>query len=498
MTDYSFEGNNQRARSLGQSLKSFTQYGSSGDYRFCAIWHEDSSSDSSFNNIQTYRSPALADQFQAVVDTETSKPYWRPESISISEDGGYTSMWTDTDIGSWDLRYDLSAAELDSEIKKQNSEGKYPVRLSGGGSGETAKYAAIFAPQDLPSKRNWRVTGPSTTGLTDNGAKAESIIQGFMQKSGVRQVQLSIARNGESLLDKAYTWSEPERVTTQVNDTFLLASVSKAFCAAAIQSLYDANKLTPDTKVYPLLGYSNPADARQQDITVQQLVEHTAGFKRSVSGDPAYEMREIALAQSAGERPASLKDTVDYMYKQQLDYTPGTDYEYGNYNYMLLSYVVEHVTNQPYFTYLSSAILSPEALNVKRWLTDPATHAADNVIQESASTGPSARQPLAANAVAHVYGGDGQFKDATLGTTGLAASAQSLVAFARTHAAYGIGGRGAGYRDGTTSGARTYVESRWDGVDWALTINTRDFPNGDGDFNDVTGAVNAWLDGLGN
>ena len=33
---------------------------------------------------------------------------------------------------------------------------------------------------------------------------------------------------------------------------------SKIFLEAAIQALYDANKLAPDTNVYPLLGFSHP------------------------------------------------------------------------------------------------------------------------------------------------------------------------------------------------------------------------------------------------
>ncbi|KAF4301352.1 beta-lactamase [Botryosphaeria dothidea] len=495
MTEYSLGGQDQGARAQGQIMTSFRQYGIPGDYRYCAIWH----ANPVYDKMTSYLSNAAVDGFKSTVETEKSKPYWRPGSISIAEDGSYTSFWTDSSIGGWDLQYDLTAADLDAEISKQKSAGRYIAHLSGGGAGESTRYAAVFASQYIPSTRNWVVKGSATTGFPDSAAaeaKAESLIQDFMKKAGVRQVQLAIAQKGEELLNKAYTWSEPERHITQTNDTFLLASVSKAFCAAAIQTLYDAGKLTPDTKVYPLLGYANPADARQQDITIQQLLDHTAGFKRSVSGDPAYQMREIALAQSNGARPASLKDVVDYMYARPLDYTPGTDYEYGNYNYMLLSYVVEHVAATSYWAFLKPSVLGPDSLDVKRWLTDPATHAADNVVQESAMTGLSALEPSAPDPVAHVYGGDGQYKDATLGTTGLAASASALAKFAHTHAVWGVGGRSPGYRDGTTSGARTYMESRGDGVDWAMTINTRDFPNGDGDFDGVTGAVNRWLDGL--
>ena len=49
------------------------------------------------------------------------------------------------------------------------------------------------------------------------------------------------------------------------------------FLEAAVQSLYDAKKLTPDRKVYPLLGFTKPKDARSDKITVQHLLDHMGG-----------------------------------------------------------------------------------------------------------------------------------------------------------------------------------------------------------------------------
>ncbi|KAF2139589.1 uncharacterized protein K452DRAFT_320241 [Aplosporella prunicola CBS 121167] len=487
-----FEGNDQGARAMNQLLMSFHQYGSASDYRFCAIWQANTNKDKWIK----YKSPMPSNQFQGVLESESSKPYWRPASISINEVGDYTSLFLDTDIGSWVARYDLSPAALDEECKSQKAAGRYPVQLIGGGSGENTRYAAIFATQDVASPRKWRVTGLPTIGFTDNAAseaKAVQLIQNFMQKTGVRQTQLSIAKDGNSMLHKAFTWSEPVRPTTQVNDTFLLASLSKAFCVAAIQSLYDNGKLTPRTKAYPLLGYTNPSDPRQQDVTIQQLLDHQGGTSRTISPDPAYNMREIALAQNGGSRPATVKDMIDYMYAQPLDYTPGDNSEYSNYGYVLLSRIIEVVTGKDYFTYLQEEIINPEGLTVKPWSTDPVAHKFDNVIQESHFTGLSAREPQKPNSIAHIYGGDGQYKESVLGAVGLASNAISFSKLAHKHAMWGNGDRTPSVRHGTTSGARTHVESTSEGFDWSMMINTRDFPNGDNDYEDVVQAINNWL-----
>ena len=65
-------------------------------------------------------------------------------------------------------------------------------------------------------------------------------MQSFMQANAVRAAQLAIAKNGVTKLERAYTWAEDGYRITQPSDRFLLASCSKMFLEAAVQSLYDA------------------------------------------------------------------------------------------------------------------------------------------------------------------------------------------------------------------------------------------------------------------
>ena len=56
-----------------------------------------------------------------------------------------------------------------------------------------------------------------------------------------------------------------------------------------------------------------------------------------------------------------------------------------------------------------------------------------------------------------------------------------MAQFIHTHAVWGNGGRAPGAaRSGGTPGASTWAESRWDGVDWAYTVNTGDWPRPNG------------------
>ena len=65
----------------------------------------------------------------------------------------------------------------------------------------------------------------------------DHIMQSFMQTNGVRAAQLSIAKDGVSKFYRAYTWAEAGYRVAQPTDRFLLASCSKMFLEAAVQSL---------------------------------------------------------------------------------------------------------------------------------------------------------------------------------------------------------------------------------------------------------------------
>jgi CubicO group peptidase (beta-lactamase class C family) len=344
---------------------------------------------------------------------------------------------------------------------------------------------------------------------------------------------------------------------TQPTDRFLLASCSKLFCAAAVQSLYVSGKLqpptltvkpngnekpvvgdtvkgnqtgataivtavngdtltlvsvlntfttadaaatmsnsggtvavlayNPGTKVYPLLGFSHPADPRSDTITVQQLLDHQGGYddgrnpKYPTAPDPTYNMRQIG--QAIGHVVTSKPDVAGYMYAQPLQFAPGTDSAYSNYGYLLLGAVVEKVTGMSYNAYLEQVVLQPAGINeVEVFPTRAAGRTAHQAIAEDQDPeyfglGLDPLDLASTLKIPNVYGGDGEINEIGDPNDGTAASAEAMAQVIHTHAVWGNGGRAPGSaRAGSTPGASTWAESRWDGVDWAYTVNTRDWP----------------------
>lgn len=473
-----FQHENSVARSSKMILRSFAVYGTSNDRRYAGIWHANP------GFVKWHIHPSdTGSSYQTIFNEETQLPGYRLAYISLGEDQVYCSIFKDDVVGQWVARHGMSAADYQVEFNKQTAAGFYPICIEGGGSGSQTRYAAIFAKHDIPFVREWTITGPPVASL----AGFDHLMQGFMQANAIRTGQLTISKNGVIKLARAYTWAEPGYRITQPSDRFLLASCSKMFLEAAVQSLYDKNppKLTPTTKVYPLIGFSQPADPRSDTITIQQLLDHTGGYDDTATGsgfDPTYKMRKIALDLQLGHAVSKL-DVARYMYNRPLDFTPGTNNKYSNFGYLLASVAVEHVTGMNFFDYLKDSLLQPANITeVEVWPTVASPRPLHEVIHEDENLGLSAVNVNSSLRVPYTYGGDGEIKEVGVACAGLAASATAMTQFIHLHKVWGNGPRpvngtfGTIARAGSTPGTSTWAESRGDGIDWALTINTRNWP----------------------
>ena len=469
-----FQYQNKAARAGRMILRSMAIYGTPADQRYIAVWHPNPV----FVKWHVHYSDTAAG-YQTNFNAETSNPFYRPAYVSLSTDQMYCSLFKDDMVGPWLARHGMTAAEYQAEFDAQNAKGWYPINVQGGGSGSNTRYAAIFAQHDIPLQRHWTVTGTPVPSLT----AFDQAMHNFMQANGVRSAQLSIAKNGVTKYARAFTWGEAGYRVTKTTDRFLLASCSKMFLEAAVQSLYDSHpaKLTPGTKVYPTLGFSGPADPRSDTITVQQLLDHMGGYDDTNTGsgfDPTYAMRKISLDMNLG-RPVNKLDVCHYMYNRMLDFTPGTNNKYSNFGYLLASALVEKVTGMDYFAYVKKAILTPDHITEVEVRPTSISHqlAHEGLIADE-GLGYSVLDPASQLLIPAIFGGGGEINEVGAACAGTSASATALTKFIHRHAVWGNGGRAAGSaRAGSTPGSSSLAVSRGDGIDWAYIINTRNWPD---------------------
>jgi len=131
------------------------------------------------------------------------------------------------------------------------------------------------------------------------------------------------------------------------DSSFNLASVSKQFTAMGIMLLEHQSKLRFDVEVknyIPNFPYSG--------ITVRHLLHHTSGL---------VDYMELADEYWQEDEMFTNKDMLIMyqQYKPDLLFMPGEKFEYSNTGYVMLSIIIEHITQQSFEDFIQDNIFNP-------------------------------------------------------------------------------------------------------------------------------------------
>jgi N-acyl-D-amino-acid deacylase len=140
-----------------------------------------------------------------------------------------------------------------------------------------------------------------------------------------------------------------------------IGSSSKVLTAMAILHLKEQGKLDLDARfldVLPQYHVQPGGDSRLSMITIRQLMQHSGGWDRDISGDPIFKQREIAKALGI-QTPVMCADVIRYEMSQPLDFAPGTRFAYSNFGYCILGQIVEKIGGQPIELYVREHVLVP-------------------------------------------------------------------------------------------------------------------------------------------
>ncbi|MFB4315863.1 serine hydrolase domain-containing protein [Actinomadura sp. 21ATH] len=352
----------------------------------------------------------------------------------------------------------------------------------------------------------------------------------YMYEREISAGQLAIAREGRLVFTRAYTWSTARKPVPAVTPTslFRVASLSKHITATAVLRLAQDGELDLGAPVTEYLDLrpmpGRQADPRLANVTLWRLLQHSGGWDRDISDDPATIERKIAETLGKG-LPNDHADVMTYMTGLPLDFTPGSRFAYSNYGYNLLGRVIEAVTRQSYQGYVAARLLAPLRITRMRSGRTLKAETPGEVPYESSLTAKTVLDDSGTE-VPFPYGGFNMAnKDAS---GGWVASAMDLVRFerifdlpaatglldprsiSRAHARpewgtfssgswYGAGwyvrelsGGYNTWHHGGMAGTSTFLGRRYDGVTYAALFNRRDEEGGASDF----GAIEPLLYGI--
>ena len=161
-----------------------------------------------------------------------------------------------------------------------------------------------------------------------------------------------IARDGKPIFERAYGLANKNANTPNNMDTkFNLGSINKSFTSVAIAQLAQQGRLSfndPISKYLP--DYPNKAVAAK--VTIHQLLTHTSGMGNYFN--------EEFMKRRAGLK--TLADLLPLFVNETLAFEPGEKMQYSNAGYVVLGLIIEKLTGQNYFDYVSDRIFKPAGM----------------------------------------------------------------------------------------------------------------------------------------
>jgi len=183
----------------------------------------------------------------------------------------------------------------------------------------------------------------------------DSYIQSELQRQHIPGLSLLVVRDGVIVRAQGYGWANVElQVPVKPETVFQSGSVGKQFTATAVMMLVEEGKIRLDG---PVTDYLKNAPPSWQQVTVRELLSHTAGFT---------------------DYPKNFDFRKDYTEAQLLEivegiplaFPPGTKWSYSNLGYLTLGIVIHQVTGKFYGDFLQERIFQTLGMTTTRIISE--------------------------------------------------------------------------------------------------------------------------------
>ena len=173
---------------------------------------------------------------------------------------------------------------------------------------------------------------------------------------------VAISRGGDTLYERGYGAANIELgVPISPATVFHAASVSKIFTAMSIMILAQRGKLSLDDDVRK---YLPEFPEYRNKLTIRHLLSHTAGLR------DVFELQALA-APGPGSREPNEQFVNILAHQRELNFEPGSEWQYSNGGYLLLAAIVNRVSGQSLRDFAATNIFRPLGMKDTRFHDDP-------------------------------------------------------------------------------------------------------------------------------
>jgi CubicO group peptidase (beta-lactamase class C family) len=286
---------------------------------------------------------------------------------------------------------------------------------------------------------------PSQAGLAaERLQRIDKWLQQYVDDGKIAGAVALVMRDGKVVYERAVGWSDKEAGRRMTPDTiFRIASQTKALTSTAVLMLLEEGKIglnDPVSRLIPAYakttvainkeGTAEIAPARRQ-ITVRDLLTHTAGISYGTNAHVAAQYREKGLGPEAGfgwytaDKDEPICDTMERLATLPFVAQPGESWVYG-YNTDILGCVVERASGVPLDQFIQSRITGPLGMTDTHFFLPAAKRDRLSVVYASGSDGKAVRAPEGSRGQGHYVDGP---RRSFAGGAGLVSTARDYARF---------------------------------------------------------------------
>jgi len=185
-----------------------------------------------------------------------------------------------------------------------------------------------------------------------SGDKIDDAIQTEMKNRGIPGLSLAIVQNGQPMKIQAYGSANLEhQVSTRIETSYCIASITKQFVATGIMLLVAEGKLSLEDSP---AKYLDNLPTQWKNITLRQMLSHTSGIIDVENDLPTVADTVTMLAFDYTD-----EELLDLAKKRPLNFNPGEKYSYSNTGFHMSGMIIKKLTGKNWGAFLKERIFDP-------------------------------------------------------------------------------------------------------------------------------------------